>query len=161
MTIMMKKLLTIAITLIIGITTVSAQYYTHAIGVRVGYDFALTYKNNLSNKNFIDCAINITPFSDNVGVHVYASYNWNWEMDEAPGLFLYCGPGAGLGVHLKHFSFSINANLGLEYSFYAKFNVPIALSIDFSPGLGFYGSDDGAKTYAGGSYGGLGIKYTF
>lgn len=156
----MKKLLTIALALLIGATTVSAQYYKQAVGLRFGYDFALTYKYNISNRNFVDCAVNITPFYENVGIHVYASYNWNWEMNEAPGLFLYCGPGAGLGVHLKHFSLSVNANLGLEYSFLAKFNVPIALSLDFSPGLGLYTGDE-TNLYAGGSYGGLGIKYTF
>lgn len=151
----MKRFLVILAALIISVSAFS-QSYKNAIGVKLGYDMALTYKTNLSEANFLDFSVDFSFFHKGYfGVTAGGFYNWNFVV--ADGLSLYVGPGVYLGVGLSDnsaaFYASINAMLGIEYKFA---NAPIAISLDYTPGLRIC-PNIGYSGYAGG----LGVKYTF
>ena len=156
----MKKILTIVLATIIGVSAASAQYYKQSIGIRLGYDIAANYKYNFNAKNFIDVTAAVVPWGGYVSIYGIVSFNWNWNFDAVPGLSAYVGPGIGLGCwYLDYFEASINCNGGVEYSFLPRFNVPIALSLDVTPGYGFIVGYESTGAYVGSS--GITVKYTF
>lgn len=154
----MKKTILLAfVLLLIGSTTAFSQQYRHAVGLKLGYDFALTYKMNLSEANSIDLGVNLHPWGT-FGLNVYGYYNWQWAINQVPGLSWYVGPGAHIGFFSNAFYLSINGLIGLEYKFQ---NIPLALSIDWGPGVGFVMAKETFRVGFAGYYGGLGVKYTF
>lgn len=149
----MKKIFVILAVLTISVSAFS-QSYKNAIGVKLGYDMAITYKTNLSEANFLDFSVDFSGvFSGGsyFGITAGGFYNWNFVV--ADGLSVYVGPGVYLGLYSSSFYASINAMLGIEYKFA---NAPIAISLDYTPGLRITPNIG----YAGYS-GGLGVKYTF
>ncbi len=151
----MKKILIILAALTISVSAFS-QSYKNAIGLRLGYDFAITYKANLSESNFLDFGVNLHPWGG-FGVNVYGFYDWNFNISGVDGLSWYVGPGVTLG-YWGGFAASINGIIGLEYKFA---NIPLALSVDYAPGIGFYAGGGGFHIGYSGYIGGLGVKYTF
>ncbi len=160
----MKKILIVALTFIISLSAFS-QEYKQALGIRLGYDMSITYKNNLSDKNFIDASVNFGLFHPGLfSLVVSGFYDWRWDIPNVKGLSWYVGPGIFLGPMFysyagegggskMSFLLSINAGIGLEYKFA---NTPIALSLDYYPGLQI--TPGVGFAYANG---GLGVKYTF
>lgn len=153
----MKKSLVVLIALTLS-ASVFAQDYNQAIGLRFGYDFALAYKDNVSSANFYEIGVNLHPWGNALGVNAYGFYNWNHAFSGARGLSWYVGPGATIGLYNDGFAASINCMIGLEYKFAGA---PIALSLDYAPGLGFYNNNDLNGFGFCGYIGGLGVKYTF
>ena len=154
----MKKFLSIVLALTLGITALSAQEYKNAIGLRIGYDVSVTYKTFVSQSNFVDVGINLTPWGGDFGATLYGFYDWNFSIGQVPGLSWYVGPGAQVGLYAKSFYLTINGQIGLEYKFQ---NAPITLSLDYAPGLGIvFGKEAIGFGYAG-FFGGLGVRYTF
>lgn len=154
---MKKSILLALVLLLIGSTSAYSQQYRHAVGLKFGYDFALTYKLNLSEANSLDLGLNLHPWG-HFGLNVYGYYNWQWAINPVPGLSWYVGPGAHIGFLHQDFYFSINGQIGLEYKFQ---NIPLALSLDWGPGVGFRAGKDYFGVGFAGYYGGLGVKYTF
>lgn len=153
----MKRVIIFIIALTISASAAFAQQYKQAVGIKLGYDLTVTYKNYLSSTNFIETGINIHPWNG-FGITAFAFYDWYWDIDAAPGLSWYVGPGAQLGLWGGGFFVGIHGQIGLEYKFD---NIPLALSIDYAPGLGIYAGNGGVAVRYAGTYGGLGIKYTF
>lgn len=146
----MKKVLILTAAMIISISAFS-QSYKQAIGIKIGSTLALEYKLNLSPQNFLQFDL-LLPWNTG-GLYFSGFYNWKYNMDTVPGLSLYVGPGACLGMDFdpNQFYLSINAMLGVEYKFDT---VPIALSLDITPGIGI------SPNYHLSYNVGLGIKYT-
>ncbi len=157
----MKRIIIIIITLAISATAFSQQY-KQAIGVKIGYDIAVTYKLNLNETNFIDLGVDLNGFyHHHFGTQVYGFYNWDFNIGAVDGLSWYVGPGAYLGFIVDfsdgsaYFTGSVNAMIGLEYKIPT---VPLAVSIDYTPGLAFHSYSGVHFAYSGG---GVGLKYTF
>lgn len=154
----MKKIIVALIALTISISAFS-QSYKQAVGIKLGYDVEFTYKYNLSQINAIDAGLGW--FFDNSFL-VNGFYLWNFDINQVDGLRWYVGPGAYLGAYLhKEYSsimFSINARAGIEYKFD---DIPLALSLDWSPGIEFSGKGDDFGPDFGWRGLGLGVKYTF
>mgnify|MGYP003290201069 CR=1 FL=1 len=160
----MKKLLTLVLALTMGVSALFAQEYKQAVGLRIGYDFSLTYKTFVSQENFVDVGLNLAPFGGSFGITAYALYDWNFDIPQVDGLSWYVGPGASVGLHSHSFYVSVNGQIGLEYKFN---NAPVAIFVDYAPGiyLGVVGAegDTGSKLSLGfaSTFGGLGVRYTF
>ncbi len=146
-----KKLTIVIFALTIAVSAYS-QSYERAIGLKFGWDLEVEYKQHLSPTNFFQVSATL-PWEFN-GALASGFYAWNNEIESVPGLSWFYGPGARLGVYsgLDAIYFSVNALVGLEYKFY---DIPLAISLDFTPGLLISpGIDFGGST-------GLGLKYTF
>lgn len=152
-------------------STLQAQPYKSAIGLRLGYPLALSYKQNLDESNAFEIYGGFRSYSYYRWVSVSAAYQkhygLNLEAELAP-LRWYWGAGAsayfysykdelfGIGVNRSDYSsvsLGINGYLGLEYTFT---QVPLSLSIDWVPTI-FVGN--GYNGGFGGGYGGLGARY--
>lgn len=164
---MKKVFIVLAFFLAATTVTVSAQRlgytYKSALGFKVWGDGG-----GISYKNFIHSgqALEGVGYFWERGARFVGLYEFHNTIEGAPGLSWYVGPGAHLGFYNDRYydgryydgngsgSFvGIDGVLGLDY----KFNeVPINLSLDWQPSFEF-GDHRGFI----GSWGGLGIRYTF
>ena len=163
----MKRLI---ISLMILLTVIGAQAqsksansssYTTALGVKVWDGAGISLK-HFFNEN----AGELIAYFWHDGFRLTGLYEIHGPISGAPGLQWYIGPGVHIGAysdnhhhhhdgddHHSHGSFGIDGVIGLDY----KFNgAPINLSLDWQPSFEFA---DGHGFI--GSWGGLGIRYTF
>jgi hypothetical protein len=148
---------------------VSDSYgYTTGLGVKLWNDGA-----GVSFKQFTESnrAIEAIGYFWNGGARITGLYEFHFDIAGAPGLKWYVGPGVHVGFYndrsynSRYYrnnyddgsasgSFAgIDGVLGLDY----KFNgVPLNLSLDWQPTFEF-GDNRGFI----GSWGGLGVRYTF
>lgn len=161
----MKKI--IGVTLILLFFSVSSQAqnpttnsysYRNAIGVKVWDGGGISFKHFFNEKN----AGELIGYFWRRGFRITGLYEIHGPITGANGLKWYIGPGAHIGFYdyyLPHDErihgtyIGIDGVLGLDYKFRGA---PINISLDWQPsfefgdGLGFIGS-----------WGGLGIRYTF
>ena len=125
----MKKFLMMA-ALMVATLTVSAQEYNWAAGLRShGYKGAVLTAKKYLDKNAIEfgVATNLASY-----VHVEADYLWQQPVI-GEGFTLYYGAGAKVGLGDNSLTLGAEAVVGLEYQIP---NVPLAVSVDYRPGLG-------------------------
>ena len=139
----------------------NSSSYTTALGVKVWDGAGISFKHFLqSNK-----AIELIGYFWGHGYRITGLYEIHGPIQGATGLQWYIGPGAHIGFYDgfhhhnhdenddDHIHIGIDGVIGLDYKFRGA---PINVSIDWQPafefghGTGFYGS-----------WGGLGIRYTF
>ncbi len=129
----LKSLLVASIIAISGLlTTVVAQDYKDAFGIRLGYDNGLTLKHFISPSNALEGILTVSPnYFQLTGL-----YEYQQPFQNAPGLDWFVGLGGHLGsVYDKHYHggkllLGIDLIAGLEYTFpSAPFNV----SLDWKP----------------------------
>ncbi len=164
----MKKILILSVFMIsLATVTTKAQNlssgYKTGLGVKLWNDGGgITLKHFVSNNN----AVEAIGYFWNGGTRITGLYEFHYDIAGAPGLKWYIGPGVHVGLYNSRYydnnpnndrtsgSFvGIDGVLGLDY----KFNgVPINLSLDWQPSFEF-GDNRGFI----GSWGGLGIRYTF
>ena len=152
----------IAITALLAISISSAQAqnnttnsssYKNAIGVKVWDGGGITFKHFFNEKN----AGELIGYFWSRGMRITGLYEIHGNIDGATGLKWYIGPGVHLGFYNTKYgdgSFAgIDGVLGLDYKFKGA---PINMSLDWQPSFEF-GDNRGFV----GSWGGLGIRYTF
>lgn len=147
------------ILLILSIYFVSAQSrsansssYTTALGVKVWDGAGITLKHFMSEKN----AVEAVGYFYKRGFRLTGLYEIHLPIPGATGLKEYFGPGAHIGFYKAGYNdndivIGIDGVLGLDYKFSG---VPINLSLDWQPAFEF------TEAFVG-SWGGLGIRYTF
>ncbi|TMI67920.1 MAG: hypothetical protein E6H09_23595 [Bacteroidetes bacterium] len=157
----------LAVIFLLSVVTIQAQSksanssnYTTALGVKIWDGGGISLK-HFFNKN----AGELIAYFSGHGFRLTGLYEIHGDFSDAPGLKWYIGPGAHIGFYDEgyykhgyyygdsHTSIGIDGVLGLDYKFKGA---PINLSIDWQPAFEF---GDGAGFY--GSWGGLGIRYTF
>ncbi len=132
----------------------NSSSYTTALGVKVwdGGGISLKHFFNGSNK-----AGELIGYFWNRGVRFTGLYEIHGNFSEASGLKWYIGPGAHIGFYNTKYGdgtfAGVDGVLGLDYKFKGA---PINMSIDWQPSFEF-GENRGFV----GSWGGLGIRYTF
>ena len=160
----MKKkvlLLMVAVAMICGSLQAQAPY-KHGIGGMVGSFNGFTYKTFFTDHFALEADLGVSiirtagEHSDWAGsVDLYTlqlNPNVMYQGHFVAGLYGFAGGGVSLGWNFGPYRYSdfgrtyvreigkfgINAILGLEY----KFNIPLALQLDFRPGYGLLFTDD-------------------
>ncbi len=164
----MKKIfMSLVVMVTLATVTVKAQNlssdYNTALGVKVwGDGGGISLKHFVGNNN----ALEGIGYFWKGGTRLTGLYEFHYNIEGAPGLKWYIGPGAHIGLYNQYYYdkyyndgrtsgsyFGLDGVLGLDY----KFNgAPINLSLDWQPSFEF-GDNQGFI----GSWGGLGIRYTF
>jgi hypothetical protein len=153
---MRKVVLTLSILLIVSAAN-SQTYYKNALGVKVWDGAGISYKHFFNDKH----AGELIGYFYRHGFRLTGLYEIHGQIANADGLQWYIGPGAHIGfynyedhgVDVDGTYFGIDGVIGLDY----KFNgAPINISLDWQPSFEF---GDGRGFM--GSWGGLGIRYTF
>jgi hypothetical protein len=155
----MKKLLGLLMISFLTISCVHAQSmgrsYKTALGVKFWDGGGISFKTFVAPLN----AVEVVGYFHKHGMRLTGLYEIHGVISGAPGLKWYIGPGAHLGFYdYKGYEgdkavAGIDGVLGLDY----KINqAPINLSIDWQPSFEFA---DGRGFV--GSWGGLGVRYTF
>ncbi len=128
--------------------------YTTALGVKVWDGGGISFKHFTGGSNK---AIELIGYFWNQGTRITGLYEIHAPISGAGNLQWYVGPGAHIGFYNTKYgdgSFAgIDGVLGLDYKFS---NAPINISLDWQPSFEF-GTNRGFY----GSWGGLGIRYTF
>lgn len=152
----MKKSLLLVVLSVFLFTASHAQSmgrsYKTALGVKVWDGGGISFKTFVSPNN----ALEVIGYFNGDGSRLTGLYEIHGNISDAPGLKWYIGPGAHVGIYrgYPHDGFGgIDGVLGLDY----KVNkAPLNLSIDWQPSFEF--TNGGGFV---GSWGGLGIRYTF
>lgn len=160
----MKKLFLATIALI-GFATVSAQDISdNAIGLRLGDDDGfgaeISYQRALGDNNRLEIDLGLRDGRGYDGFKIAGLYQWVWVLD---GDFnWYAGAGGGVGSYSfdnvpagfddSETFFFAAGDIGIEYNF----DIPLQLSLDIRPELGFGDFRDGIDFDLG-----LGVRYRF
>lgn len=155
----MKKIILTAF-LFISVAAVNAQNktansstYKNAIGVKVWDGGGISFKHFFDTKN----AGELVGYFWNHGTRITGLYEIHGNIANAGGLKWYIGPGAHVGIYNSNYGdgafFGVDGVLGLDYKLK---KAPLNLSADWQPSFEF-GSNRGFV----GSWGGVGIRYTF
>jgi len=154
---MKKQTILIAVAAILFISNANAQSmgstYKTALGVKLLDGAGITVKHFINDRD----ALEGIGFFWNQGTRITGLYELHYDINGAPGLKWYIGPGAHIGLYNTKYgngSFAgIDGVLGLDYKIN---NAPLNLSLDWQPSFEF-GTGRGFT----GSWGGLGVRYTF
>jgi len=129
--------------------------YKTALGVKVWDGAGISFKTFVAPQN----AVEVIGYFWKEGTRLTGLYEIHGDVEGAPGLKWYIGPGVHIGFYDKKYYqgdravAGVDGVLGLDY----KINhAPLNLSIDWQPSFEF--ADN--RGFAG-SWGGLGIRYTF
>ena len=139
----MKRLFLTAIAIFTGVLFINAQQIAdNAIGLRLGdsdgFGAEISYQRALGENNRLEANLGWRSGNGFDGFKLTGLYQWVWQLD---GNFnWYAGAGGGFGSY----SFDDNAiddetfffvagDIGIEYNF----NIPLLLSLDLRPELGF------------------------
>jgi hypothetical protein len=153
----MKKFFCFFLVLLIVHFSAQAQSMGHtyktALGVKIWDGGGISFKHFVPPT----AAVELIGYFYRDGVRFTGLYEIHGDINGAPGLKWYIGPGAHIGFYDRKYGDGIFAGidgvLGLDY----KINkAPINLSLDWQPSFEF---GDGRGFV--GSWGGLGIRYTF
>ena len=129
------------------------QSYQTALGIKFLDGAGITLKHFINDRD----ALEGIGFFWTQGTRITGLYELHYDIAGAPGLKWYVGPGAHVGFYNTKYgngSFvGVDGVLGLDY----KINrAPLNLSLDWQPSFEF-GTGRGFT----GSWGGLGVRYTF
>lgn len=155
----MRKIFILAL-LICSVFNINAQSksenssrYKTALGVKVWDGGGISFKHFLSGSN----ALELIGYFWNQGTRITGLYEIHGPISGATGLQWYIGPGAHIGFYNTKNGdgafIGIDGVLGLDYKFKGA---PINISLDWQPSFEF-----GTNRGFWGSWGGLGIRYTF
>lgn len=127
--------------------------YKNALGVKVWDGGGISFKHFVSDKN----ALEFVGYFWNQGTRITGLYEIHMPLSDAGGLQWYIGPGAHVGFYNSKNGdgtfIGVDGVLGLDYKLK---KAPLNLSLDWQPSFEF-GDGHGFV----GSWGGLGIRYTF
>ncbi|MEK7255553.1 MAG: hypothetical protein AAB316_12465 [Bacteroidota bacterium] len=159
-----KQLLVLLSTALLSLAYFSAdaQVYKSAVGLRLGYPWAVTYKTFISESSALEVYAGYRGWAGWSWFSVNGAYQVHRPFPNVDNLQWYFGGGAGIlfwNFDDPFFEdeygttvFSIQGYLGLDYTFE---DVPINLTLDWIPTFWLNGYDDGFH----GNYGNLAVRY--
>ena len=154
---MKKQIILSAVAALIFISAAKAQSegdsYQTALGIKFLDGAGITLKHFINDRD----ALEGIGFFWTQGTRITGLYELHYDIAGAPGLKWYVGPGVHVGFYNTRYgngSFAgVDGVLGLDY----KINrAPLNLSLDWQPSFEF-----GTSRGFTGSWGGLGVRYTF
>lgn len=143
----MKKVLLGLVLLFGAVNFSSAQVNPHAIGIRGGYGWELSYQHGMGPANRLEFDLGL----GNYGFDLTGAYHWDWNI--VSGLNWFVGPGATVGFWgggnkvngyngNGYLNLGVGGQIGLEFDF-KKIGAPILLSLDSRPMWNFNGYNGG------------------
>jgi hemolysin activation/secretion protein len=139
----MKKLILTSFTIFAGFAFMNAQEIAdNAIGLRLGdsdgFGAEISYQRALGDNNRLEADLGWRSGNGYDGFKLTGLYQWVWELD---GNFnWYAGAGGGFGSYSfdnntldDETFFFLAGDIGIEYNF----DIPLLISLDFRPELGF------------------------
>ncbi|BAO77275.1 hypothetical protein [Winogradskyella sp. PG-2] len=139
----MRKLVLTTLAVFVGFAFMNAQEIAdNAIGLRLGdsdgFGGEISYQRALGDNNRLEADLGWRSGNGYDGFKLTGLYQWVWELD---GDFnWYAGAGGGFGSYGfdnnaidDETFFFVAGDIGIEYSF----DIPLLLSLDFRPELGF------------------------
>jgi outer membrane protein assembly factor BamA len=158
----MKKVFLLSLTIIGFVFTSNAQEIAdNAIGLRLGdsdgFGAEVSFQRGIGDNNRLEFGLGWRDKDDYSAIRVTGLYQWIWQLD---GNFnWYAGAGGGLASYSfdnddidSDTSLFIAGDIGIEYNF----DIPLLLSLDFRPELGFGDLNDDLDFDIA-----LGIRYQF
>lgn len=165
---MKKLILGIAFSAISFFTVNAQDISNNAIGLRLGdndgFGAEISYQRKLSDSNRLEIDLGLRNGKNFDGFKATGLYQWVWQLDGQFNWF------AGFGGGVGHWSFDDVSSggvtveggsetvlfaagvVGIEYNF----DIPLVISLDYRPEIGFSGFYDGFQSDFG-----LGIRYQF
>jgi hypothetical protein len=148
----MKIISILLIAFLLTFTSVKAQDYKTAIGVKF-YPTGITLKHFISPKN----ALEGIGYFFNYGARITGLYEIHGNINNAGGLKWYVGPGAHIGFYNNKYggatAIGVDGVLGLDYKIKSA---PLNFSIDWQPSIEF---GNGFNNGFSGNWGGIAIRY--
>ncbi|MFK8162745.1 MAG: hypothetical protein AB8H12_09815 [Lewinella sp.] len=144
-------------------TEAVAQDYKSAVGLRLGYPLAVSYKTFISESSAIEAYVGYRGFSFYNYISINGAYQIHKDISSVDGLQWYFGGGAGVQLY-SYDGFddgstfiTVSGYLGLQYTFP---DTPISVTADWVPGFAFGEGLGGFGVGGfGGGRGGLGVRY--
>lgn len=143
-------------------TSADAQVFKSAIGARLGYPLAISYKTFVSEYNAVEFYGGFRGFGSYGFLSLNGAYQVHRDIDGIDNLQWYFGGGAYVNFWNYNFnntyartSFGVQGYLGLQYTFP---DVPLSLTFDWVPGFSLSSNLFDNNRFAG-VYGGLGVRY--
>ncbi len=137
-----------------------AQAYKSAIGARLGYPFAASYKTFITEPGAVELFAGFRGYAGYSWFSINGAYEHHFPISGVENLSWYAGGGAGVQFWTwrnaaldGNTSISVMGVLGLDYKFE---DIPLNLSIDWMPTVFLNGYIQGF----GGGYGSLSARYT-
>jgi hypothetical protein len=141
-------------------TSLSAQDFYHAAGLRLGRTDGINYKHFLNADGALEVMLGFGGYDK--GLQAYALYEWhrNIRLEFTDNLYVYYGVGGHAGYIVRdeeqlyynggdqpavysgsvtYFALGADAIAGLEYRI---FQVPMTIGIDIKPYIEYYGFKD-------------------
>ena len=148
----MKKTFFIIALLFIGIFSANAQDISkNAIGVRFGgnngFGGEVSYQRALGNNNRLEIDLGLRKGD---AFKATGLYQWVWALEDQ--FNWYAGFGGGIASANSNSAIFGAGVVGIEYNF----DIPLMISLDFRPEVGFSGFYDGFQSDFG-----LGLRYQF
>ena len=155
----MKKMMTVFVGLFMGSVSQAQSQSTNSSGYQTALGVKVWDGGGISIKHFVSTnhALEGIGYFWRQGIRITGLYEIHGPISGAAGLKWYIGPGAHIGFYnTKNGDGSfigMDGVLGLDYKFR---DAPINISLDWQPSFEF-----GDNRGFAGSWGGLGIRYTF
>ena len=159
----MKKTFLIIGLIVAGAFSANAQDISkNAIGLRLGdndgFGAEISYQHALGDNNRLEIDLGLRNGKNFDGFKATGLYQWVWQLENK--FNWYAGAGGGVG----HWSFDNSLNLDSETVLFAagvvgieyNFDIPLMISLDYRPEIGFSGFYDGFQSDFG-----LGLRYQF
>ncbi len=148
----MKKLFLFIGFLTISALTANAQDIAdNAIGIRFGdnsgFGGEISYQRKLSDSNRLEIDLG---FRKGNAFKATGLYQWVWQLENQFNWF--AGAGGGIASASGNSAIFAAGVVGIEYNF----DIPLVISLDYRPEIGFSGFYDGFNSDLG-----LGLRYQF
>ncbi|MEW7278101.1 hypothetical protein ABW636_05855 [Aquimarina sp. 2201CG1-2-11] len=162
---MLKRVLIFAALLLGTISTMHSQEFSkNALGIRFGdndgFGAEISYQRGLTDNNRLEFDLGWRDFDFGNAIKIAAIYQWVFNLDK--GFNWYVGPGGGIGLidydndtvfnDSSDSYFFLAGDIGIEYNF----DIPILISLDLRPEIGFGDVNDDLDFDIG-----LGVRYQF
>ncbi len=161
---MNKHILIFTVVIISSFSALGQRIADNAIGLRIGdndgFGTEVNYQRGLGDNNRLELGLGWNSNNDVSAYKLTGLYQWIWKLDG--NINWYAGAGGGLGQIVFKDNFPENpdnetfaflaGDIGVEYNF----DIPLLVSLDFRPEIGFgnYRDDVGFDIA-------LGIRYQF
>ncbi|OSY88507.1 hypothetical protein WH52_07075 [Tenacibaculum holothuriorum] len=148
---MKKVFLTIGLFLAVFLTANAQEISENAIGIRFGdnngFGGEISYQRKLSDNNRLEVDLGLRKGS---AFKATGLYQWVWQLENQ--FNWYAGVGGGIASGSGSTALFGAGVIGIEYNF----DIPLMISLDFRPEIGFNDFYDGFQSDFG-----LGVRYQF